>query len=119
MPTERGAKVSVRDRQTIPFVLIPRAFYQAFKPSWKAILAMNALKYYSNNQSGACENISLRTLAAIVNVSQDTLRRGLDELEASGAVAVKKRSRRSAKGDRIPLPNLYEIQPIFSVDDPV
>lgn len=112
-------RVRVQDKQAIPFVMIPRAFFRRYRPSWRAILAMNALKFYSSGQSGSCENISIRTLAAIADTSVDTIRRGIEELEEKKLLKTRSRSRKSAKGERIPLPNLYELQSISDAEDPI
>ena len=78
-------------------------------------MAYLALKYYSANEARACENISIRTLAKRVNVSEDTMKRGLTELEEKQVIAIHKRSRKSNDGKQIPLPNLYEIANIETI----
>lgn len=112
--TRRGSEpaISARDRQRdplAPFVLIPKAFFTRFQPSWKASMAYVALKYYTHTQTQSCEKIPHRSMAAMVGISDATLKRGIKELVTLGIVTVKRRSRKSPSGDRIPLPNLYEI----------
>jgi hypothetical protein len=101
--------LKVQDQQSFPFVLIPKEFFTRFTPTWKAILAYVALKYYASTTSGACQNVSIRTLAARGGVSEDTMRRGVGELVRKGAVTVRKRSQKSSAGERIPQPNLYTL----------
>lgn len=102
-------KIQLRDRQNYPFLMIPKLFFTRFNPTWKATLTFAALKYYASADSGACQNISIKTLARVVNVSEDTIKRGLAELAKKGVVKIRKRSRKSATGERVPLPNLYEL----------
>lgn len=102
-------------KRHIPFVWISKTLYRALNPSWRAILAYNALAYYANSQSGTCEKIPLRTMARLVGVSEDTLMRGLAELERKKAVIVHKRSTKSTAGKRVPLPNLYELADLDSI----
>jgi biotin operon repressor len=99
---------SITDSQRLPFLMIPKAFFTAMKPSWRATVAYAALKFYAFPMS--CEKASMPQLAQLMNVSEDTIRRGIQELQKKGAVKVHSRSKRSAaNGKRIPLPNLYEI----------
>jgi hypothetical protein len=95
-------------RQT-PFYWIPKVLIRKYNPSWRAILAYNALAYYTNGESGSCEKFSLKTLASLVNTSKWTILRGLEELEEKGAVRRTRRSKKSESGGRIPLPTLYEL----------
>ena len=92
-----------------PFVLIPKAFFQNFSPGWRAVLAFTALKFFANNSTQSCESVPLRVMARRVGTSEDSLRKGILELERMGVVKTRQRSRRSPKGKRIPLPNLYEL----------
>lgn len=101
--------MKIRDRQTLPFLMIPREFFRRFEPSWRASLTYTALKYYASVDAGTCENISIRLMAKTVNISEDTMKRGLAELVKKGAVKVYRRSKKTAKGQRVPLPNLYEL----------
>jgi hypothetical protein len=101
--------VKVKDRQTFPFLMIPKVFFTRYNPSFRAILAYTALRYYASNEAGACEGISIKTLAGRAATSDDTFKRGLAELVKKGIVKSVKRSRKSPAGDRIPLPNLYEL----------
>lgn len=108
-------KIRSRDRQTYPFLMIPKVFFARFNPTWKATVALTALKYYANVDFGGCENISIKTLARIVNVSDKTIQCGLAELESKGVVKIRKRTRKSPEGDSTPLPNLYEMQNLQAV----
>lgn len=109
-------KLQIRDRQVLPFLMIQKLFFTRFNPTWKATITYTALRYYSSSESAACQNISIKTLARIVNVSEDTIKRGLAELEKKGAVRIRKRSRKSAQGERIPLPNLYELMNLEAIE---
>ena len=109
-------KLQVRDRQNNPFLMIPKLFFSRFNPSWKATVTFAALKYYASVDSGACQNISIKTLARMVKVSEDTIKRGLAELGKKGVVRIRKRSRKSAQGERIPLPNLYELLSLEAIE---
>lgn len=88
-----------------------------FDPSAIAISAYLALKYYAFTTSGACEGISIRTLAGRVKVSESTMKRGIAELVSKRVVKVIHRSKSSHSGERIPLPNLYEIVDIKPAED--
>ena len=105
----RMQSVKLKDRQKFPFLMVPKVFFTRYEPSFRAILAYVALRYYASNEAAACEGISIKTLAARAATSGDTLKRGMAELVKKGVVKVLKRSRKSATGDRIPLPNLYEL----------
>lgn len=111
MTTTASARRSLgaRDRQEFPFLMIPKAFFTRFKPSWKATMAYVALKYYTHGPTKSCEHRSHKVMADTVGISEATLKRGIRELVKAGAVTMKRRSRKSPSGDRIPLPNLYEI----------
>lgn len=93
----------------LPFCLIPKVFFTRFNPTFKATLTYLAMVYYSSNEAGTCENISLSTMAKRLNTSKTTIHRGIEELERKGALIVHKRSKKSLKGDRVPLPSLYEL----------
>lgn len=101
-------QVGVRDLQTYPFVMIPKAFFD-LKPSQKGFLVYLALRFYASNKRQACEFVPIRTMAQRVQLSESSFKRGVEELEALGAVRVRRRSRRSPQGQKIPLPNLYEL----------
>lgn len=89
--------------------MVPKAFFTRFKPSLKAIAVYIAIKYYAHNTRGTAEYTSIPTMAATVDLSEKTFKRGVSELVKMGAIRVRKRSRKSPNGERIPLPNLYEI----------
>jgi hypothetical protein len=116
-----NAEISHRSSQKnplAPFVLVPKSFLREFKPSWRAIVAYVGLVYYTNNKTRACERIPIRTIAEIASVSEDTIKRGIAELVKKGVIKVRHRSRKGPNG-RIPMPNLYEIQHIESITDPI
>lgn len=94
--------------RTTPFYWISKSFLRNLKPSWRAILAYNALAYYAHGESGTCENFSVKTLARLVGTSKDSILRGLDELEQKGAITRKRRSRKVGE-KRMALPTLYEL----------
>jgi transcriptional antiterminator len=106
-------------RRTTPFYWIPKNFLKQYRPSWRALLAYNALAYYTDGDSGTCENLSLKTLASQVNVSKNTLIRGLAELESKGIVYKRKRSKRTSSGTSIPQPNLYELSDLSEPVDSI
>jgi hypothetical protein len=110
--------IRVQDEQTLPFLMIPKALFH-FGLTPKALNAYIALKYYANRQSNACEGISQITMGKLVNVSEDTMKRGLRELIRKGLVKKTARSKRSSKGERIPMPNLYTILNLAIEDDPI
>lgn len=91
-----------------PFYWVSKSFLRNLKPSWRAILAYNALAYFAHGESGSCENFSVRTLARLVGVSKDSMLRGLDELEEKGAIRRKRRSKKVGE-KRMSLPTLYEL----------
>jgi hypothetical protein len=101
-----------------PFYCISKGIFR-FNPSWKALLAYNALAYYAEGRSGSCEDFSLKTLAAKVNTSKWTIIRGLEELENKGIIVRHRRSKQKKAGEkeggRIPLPTLYELCDIDSI----
>ena len=108
-------RIKAGKRQIYPFLMTPKLFFTRFNPTWKATLAYMALEYYASLNSQDCENVSIKTLARIMNVSEDTIKRGLAELEKKGVVKIYKRSRKSPQGGRIPLPSLYEIQNLQAI----
>ena len=102
-------KIAATDLQTFPFVMVPKVFFTRYQPSLKAIATYLALKYHASTLTGTCEFISIRTMAKTVDISETTFKLGLKELVKLGTVRVRQRSRKSGRGERIPLPNLYEI----------
>lgn len=74
--------------------------------SWKAIIAYTALSYDANGADG--QEIPIRRLAATVGVSERTIMRGVDELEAKKAILIKKRFIEK-NGKRQQLPNEYTL----------
>ena len=96
--------------------MVPNIFFTRFKPTWKATITYTALKYYAISNSRACENISIKTLARLTSVSEDTIKRGLTELEKKQVIRIKKRSRKAPSGDRVPLPNLYELLNLEAIE---
>lgn len=99
--------IRVADRRTLPFYVVPKALLRVHKPSYRAILAYNALAYYSHGEQ--CRDVPVKQLGEIVGVSEDTIKRGLRELEKIKAVAVRKRFRRADGGNRMALPNEYTL----------
>ena len=98
----REEAVSVRDRRTEPFYKIERALLEAMRPSWKGLVAYNALAYYAINWK--CLKVGIRQMALRVGVSENTMKRGLAELLAKKAIQVKTRVKIKA-GKRMALPN--------------
>lgn len=89
--------------------MIPKVFFTKFKPSTRATMAYLAVKYYTHGQSQSCESIPHKVMAEMVGISETTLKLGIKELVKMGAMTMKRRSRKSPTGERIPMPNLYEI----------
>jgi hypothetical protein len=115
MQTKKRSNIATR---TTPFYWISKAILRKHRPSWRALLAYNALAYYAEGSTGSCEHFSLKTLASLVGISKDTLLRGLDELEKKGLIVRHRRSKQTTKGrpgsggkggSRMPLPTLYEL----------
>lgn len=94
--------------RTTPFYWIAKSFLRNLRPSWKAILAYNALAYYAHGESATCENFSVKTLAKLVGTSKWTILAGLDELEEKGAITRRRRTRKVGE-NRVALPTLYEL----------
>lgn len=111
-------RIASQSKQLLPFVMLPKALFSKFKVKRQGLLAYVALAYYANNRSGACESITVQTMAEVVGVSPQTFRRGVAELEKKGIVKIRQRSRKGPVG-RVPMPNLYEIQNIDLVTDPI
>ena len=102
-------KLQIQSKQQYPFLLIPKAFFIQHDPTYRAILAYIALIYYTNNKAGSCEGTPIKILAKRAKISESTIKRGLAELKRKGVVVIHKRSRKGPSGERIPLPNLYEL----------
>jgi len=97
----------VRDIRTLPFFWIQRALLDVIRPSWKGLLGYNALAYYAAGESGTCKDIGIKLLADRVSVSENTMKRGLDELVKKKAVRMKAHYRKITNGNRQQLPNEY------------
>jgi hypothetical protein len=98
---QNSENLRVRDIRTLPFLWIHRALIDVIRPSWKALVAYNALAYHaSKTNSGTCKDISIPALGALVSVSEDTMKRGLAELAAKGAIRIKPRHKRD--GNKLP-----------------
>jgi hypothetical protein len=88
-----GENLRVRDIRTLPFFWIQRALIDTIRPTWKGLVAYNALAYYSSGDSGKCRDVSRKVMADRVGVSEDTIVRGLAELEAKKAIKIRPRQR--------------------------
>lgn len=116
MPSSQP-QAAVRSSQ--PFLWISKALF-SFQLSTRATLAYLALAYYRNTKSGACENMTVRTMAARVGIGESTMIRGLAELQKKGVIRIRHRSKKSAAGNRIPLASLYELVDIDAIGgDPI
>lgn len=102
-------KSQIRDRQTYPFVMIPKVFFTRFRPSNMAVTAYMALKYFAFNRTGTTEFTSIPTMATLVGLSESTFKRAIKELAKKGAIRIRPRKRKLANGNKMSLPNLYEI----------
>lgn len=107
-------KTQARATRTTPFYWIAKSFLCQHKPSWRAILAYNALAYFADGRSGTCEHFSIPSLAKLVDTSHDTIERGLKELEEKRLITRRQRSRKTEDGKRILLPTLYTLADIES-----
>ena len=110
--TELTKKIKPIDRQRSPlspFVLIPKAFFTRYEPTWKAVLTYTALKYYADSATQSCEGVTMKTMAKRVGIGWQSFLRGLQELERKELVKIRHRSKKSERKGRIPLPNLYEL----------
>lgn len=74
--------------------------------SWKALIAYTALSYYSSGSDG--QEIPIRSMAGLVGVSERTIMRGVNELEAKKAILIKKQFIEK-NGKRQQLPNEYTL----------
>lgn len=101
-------KLRVRDIRTLPFLWIQRALLDVIKPSWKGLVTYTALAYYANSEAGTCRDVGIKALADRVNVSEDTIKRGLAELENKKAIQIKPRFK-IKNGKRFQLPNEYAL----------
>jgi hypothetical protein len=95
-------QTNIRITRSQPFFWISKQLVQEIKPSWRALVAYNALAYFSISES--CHDISIANMAQEFNVSFDTMRRGLRELRQKKAIVVKEHRK---KGSREQLPNEY------------
>ena len=106
-----SSDLAVRDIRSLPFIWIQKALFD-LKLTWKAIITYSALAYYA--QGASCKHIEIKKLAYRVNVSEDTIKRGLKELCLKKAIRVQPRFRIvkqdnavREKGKRQQLPNEY------------
>jgi hypothetical protein len=102
-----SSKPQIRDQQTYPFVMLPKAFFTRIKPSLNALAAYTAIKFYARNDRSA--GTSIPDMARTVNLSIDSFRRGVVELVKKKALKVRRQTHKTAGGKRMNLPNVYEI----------
>jgi hypothetical protein len=105
---------NIRITRSQPFFWISKQLVQEIKPSWKALVAYNALAYFSISES--CHDVSIAKMAQEFNVSLDTMRRGLQELRKKKAIAVKEHRK---KGSREQLPNEYILIDLAGKPQPI
>jgi hypothetical protein len=103
----KGNTLRVRDIRTLPFLWIQRALLEITRPSWRGLVAYNALAYYAAGEAARCRDIGIKKLADRVGVSEDTMKRGLDELEKKKAIRIKPRFTKAKNGKHQKLPNEY------------
>lgn len=108
-------ELRVRNIRTMPFCWIHRALFD-LGLSWKAIIAYTALVYEFTGDRA--QEISIRRLATTVNVSKDTIMRGIKELEEKKAIDVKK-SFKKVNGKRQQLPNVYILTDLQDTEHPI
>jgi hypothetical protein len=102
-------RVQITDLQTSPFVKLPKVFFTRFKPTHLAQGVYSAIKFFASTKTGTSEYTSIPTMAALVDLSESSFRRGLKELVRKGIVRVRHRTRKMPGGKRQALPNHYEI----------
>lgn len=90
-----------------PWLWISKTLFTRFKLSSRAILAYTTLAYYRYNGTGTVEKLTAKTLGNLVGMGESTMKRALGELVEKGVVEMRRRTKKSRKGNRIPLPNLY------------
>jgi len=95
-------QIRIRDTRTLPFFWVPKIFIDAVRPSWRALIAYNALAYFS--VSDRCNGVSISRMAKRFRISQDSMKRGLQELVAAKAVVLKNHHDRKKHQQ---LPNEY------------
>ena len=95
-------EIRIRDTRTLPFFWISKALIDVVQPTWRALIAYNALAYFS--VSDACKDVSIPRMAKRFGISRDSMKRGLQELAEKNAIVVKSRYK---KGRREQLPNEY------------
>jgi hypothetical protein len=95
-----------------PYYTIPKPLFK-FKPSWKALIAYNALAYFEYAQT--CQYTSIAQMADHCGVSDRTMRRGLDELEKLKVIQIKLRFKdpKNKEGKPEQLPNEYILLNIY------
>ena len=69
-------------------------------------MVIQQLAYYADGASGSCRDVALKVLAEKVSTSEDSMRRGLEELVEKKAIRMKARFRMK-NGSRVNLPNEY------------
>lgn len=94
--------------RSLPFLWMHMALFDVVKPSYKGILAYTALAYYAHgDRGGTGTTVALKDLAKIVNVSEDTIRRGLAELVKLQAIQIRPRWKELKGKKRQQIPNDY------------
>lgn len=91
--------------RALPFLWMHRALLDVVKPSWRGILAYTALAYYADGEHAGA-SVAIKDLAAIVNVSENTIKRGLAELAKLNAIQIQPRWKPTKK-KRQQIPNDY------------
>lgn len=89
-------------RRNLP-ILLQREFL-TLQPSWKAILVYTALVFWVGDVS--LRSLGVSKLSELVNVSEDTFRAGLLELQKKKIVRIK-RTKSKKNGKLHQLPNVY------------
>jgi predicted ArsR family transcriptional regulator len=95
-------KVQATDRQTYPVAMIPKVLFTKYRPSVNALAVYVALKLRH-------KYASIPAMAALMDISEGSFKKGTAELVKKGVVRVRHRTRKTAGGNRRPLANAYEI----------
>ena len=99
----------------MPFCWIHRSLFD-LGLTWKAIITYTALAYEFTSETP--HDVPIKRLAAIVSVSEDTIKRGMKELEERKAIIVKQRFK-TKNGKRRQLPNEYILTDLPETKHPI
>lgn len=105
----QDTELVIEDCEYYPYFTIPKAFFIKHRPSWRAQVVYNTLKFHAHTDQGDCKRVGLKTLADRVNISEQTMRRGLKELVAIRALKIIPQQETHKNGEKLALPNVYRL----------